>query len=245
MKNNTVIGKLLILRNWKALPSIKWYDVRNLMGMFLPISKIYVKDVDSRWMSIKTSNREDFSTYYSIWRRKDYQTEMLDFDVIFDFGANIGLATLYLSKEFPDSKIFAFEPDVETFKVLQKNITKRNNVLAYNKAIGIESGELNFYHSVSGKTSGLLREYVNDFTNRISKVSVASIKETLLPYVNSNILIKLDIEGLEMEVLEEIEKLTFAKECHIVFEKDVNYDSKILTRFTLIKENDLIGYIKL
>ena len=245
MKNNTFIGKLLILRNWKALPSIKWYDIRNLMGMFLPIKKIYVKDVDSRWMSIQTSNREDFSTYYSIWRRKDYNTEILSFDVIFDFGANIGLASLYLSREFPNSKIFAFEPDIDTFKVLQNNISARSNIIAYNEAIGVDSGELNFYHSESGKTSGLLREFVNDYTNRISKVNVASIRETLLPHVNCNILIKLDIEGLEMEVLEEIEKLNFTKECHIVFEKDVNYDSKILTRFTLIKENDLIGYIKL
>jgi len=46
-------------------------------------------------------------------------------DVIFDIGAEIGWYSLLLSKRFPKSKIYSFEPIDELFQILNKNITRK------------------------------------------------------------------------------------------------------------------------
>ena len=35
--------------------------------------------------------------------------------IIVDLGANIGIASIYFAHQFPDSEIFAFEPEEENF----------------------------------------------------------------------------------------------------------------------------------
>lgn len=245
MKNNSLFEKLFIRRNWLALKALRWFDIRNLLGLILPMRKLLIKDLNGEWKSIEVLHREDFSTYYSIWCREDYRTQKHDFDVIFDFGANIGLATLYFRDKFPCAEIFAFEPDKDTFKILERNVNGYTGITLFNGAVGLESGMLNFYHSETGKTSGLIKEFVNDFNSKVSSVQVHAIRETLTPYFERNVLIKLDIEGLEMDLLEEIARLPFQKACHVVFEKDVNYDHSRLNKYKIITENNLIGYMKL
>jgi FkbM family methyltransferase len=41
---------------------------------------------------------------------------------VIDLGANIGLATLYLSAHYPDCRFFAVEPNPDTFRVLDMNL---------------------------------------------------------------------------------------------------------------------------
>lgn len=245
MKNNTLIEKLLISRNWLALRRLRWFDLRNLCGLIVPIKNLLIKDRNGDWMCIDVINREDFSTYYSIWRREDYRTQNLDFEVIFDFGANIGLATLYFRNKFPRAELHTFEPDKETFKYLERNVRSHTGIVLYNAAVGLHNGIMDFYHSSTGKTSGLIREFVNDFNNKVSAIQVHSLRGILTPHLHKRVLIKLDVEGLEMDLLEEIARLPFRAACHVIFEKDVNYDQSRLSEFKIISENSLIGYIKL
>ena len=245
MKNNTLIEKLFIRRNWRALKGLRWFDIRNLLGLILPLRNLLVQDRNGEWNYIEVLHREDFSTYYSIWCREDYRTQKLDFDVIFDFGANIGLATLYFREKFPGAKIHSFEPDTDTFRILEKNVASHYGIALFNGAVGLENGMMDFYHSETGKTSGLIREFVNDFNSKISAVKVHALRETLTPYLNRKVLIKLDVEGLEMDLLEEIARLPFQDSCHVVFEKDINYDQSRLNNYNILSENNLIGYVKL
>ena len=47
-------------------------------------------------------------------------------DVVLDIGANIGYYTLIFAKLVGNSgKVFAFEPEPENFKILQKNILRK------------------------------------------------------------------------------------------------------------------------
>ena len=48
-----------------------------------------------------------------------------------------------------------------------------------------------------------------------------------------------------MDLLEEIARLPFQEACHVVFEKDINYNQSRLGKFKIISENNLIGYMKL
>src|SRR5260370_8588205 len=42
--------------------------------------------------------------------------------VIVDVGGNVGGTCLYFHNRFPGAKIFAFEPDPDTFSLLQRNV---------------------------------------------------------------------------------------------------------------------------
>ena len=43
-------------------------------------------------------------------------------DVVYDIGAHVGFYTLLASMLVGDGRVYAFEPDPENFKILEKNI---------------------------------------------------------------------------------------------------------------------------
>jgi FkbM family methyltransferase len=58
------------------------------------------------------------------------------FDVIVDIGANVGIFVLYAHMRHPKSKIIAYEPCKETFKLLVENTRYLKNVSYFNEALG-------------------------------------------------------------------------------------------------------------
>ncbi|MGB9274320.1 MAG: FkbM family methyltransferase, partial [Terrimicrobiaceae bacterium] len=56
---------------------------------------------------------------------------------IIDCGGHIGLAVLYFKGLYPRSRIVTFEPNPETFSLLERNIAQNNlrDVKAFNMAL--------------------------------------------------------------------------------------------------------------
>ena len=48
--------------------------------------------------------------------------------IIVDAGANIGAASIYFAKKWPDAKILALEPEESNFGILRKNCARLPNV---------------------------------------------------------------------------------------------------------------------
>lgn len=141
--------------------------------------------------------------------------------VIFDIGSNIGIATLFYKLAYPESRIFCFEPDPDTFQILQKNINdnKVTDVTIYNYALAHHSGEALLYvpdwsdGSSSIYRQKLLVESAHIHTSSAEQsdhISEKSIKirkcsEILDDLSLSRIhLIKIDTEGAETEIIEDI-----------------------------------------
>ena len=57
---------------------------------------------------------------------------------IIDLGAHIGGFSKLASTIYPNSKIYAYEPDIQSYNLLQENMVGINNFISYNKAV---SGE--------------------------------------------------------------------------------------------------------
>ena len=73
-------------------------------------------------------------------------------DVALDIGANLGWYSVLLDRlSLPGAQIFAFEPDPESFRLLQENLqlNRANHVRALNMALGDKPGtaELRRYNS--------------------------------------------------------------------------------------------------
>jgi nonribosomal peptide synthetase DhbF len=73
-----------------------------------------------------------------------------DGDTIFDLGANIGLFALWAHQKCRTVTIHAFEPILETFNVLKRNVELHSlNVKTHNVGIGGESGTVEFTNYVN------------------------------------------------------------------------------------------------
>ena len=120
---------------------------------------------------------------------------------ILDLGSNIGLSVAYFKMRFPDAAIEAYEPDKESFKLLQKNIIENNfkNIFAYEMAVSNKSGFL-FAADVEEKAS-VNSQFLREEKDENNKVVSKDISEIL----NRNFdIIKMDIEGGEWNLFRKI-----------------------------------------
>ena len=116
--------------------------------------------------------------------------------LIIDCGSNIGLSVVYFKKLYPYSKIIAFEPDPNIFKVLTQNIhlLGLEDVQLMQKAVWIERKKIRFY-----KEGGLIGRIPkkNDDNNFIDADAIR-----LRKYLDKEIdFLKIDVEGAETDVI--------------------------------------------
>jgi FkbM family methyltransferase len=118
--------------------------------------------------------------------------------LIIDGGSNIGMSVLFFKLKYPDSKIIGFEPDSDVFRVLLENIQNlsKDDITLINAGLGKVEGEASF--SPDGNVGG----YIVNKPENSTKVKLVKLSN----YINSKVdYLKLNIEGLEYEVLEEVE----------------------------------------
>ncbi|MBU0708381.1 FkbM family methyltransferase [Patescibacteria group bacterium] len=127
-----------------------------------------------------------------------------DGPVIVDCGSNIGLATLYFKFLYPDSEIYCFEPDGQTFDLLKKNIETNDlkNVHLKKAAVYLKDGEAKFYVDKNDPASwgmSLLPGRLSDpLVRRVPTVALSRFIRDEVDYM------KVDIEGAETVVIKEL-----------------------------------------
>lgn len=115
---------------------------------------------------------------------------------ILDIGANIGVTTVYLAEAHPDAQVIAFEPDPTGFSHLVWNLSQNRirNVEACAAAVWTQDGTGTF--SSDGADGGRLAELTE------GSVQVKTLDVFPLLQDTHFDLVKLDIEGAELGVLE-------------------------------------------
>lgn len=125
-----------------------------------------------------------------------------DGQTFIDIGANFGVYSVYVSKNFLNSKIHSFEPLPETYGILEQNISHNDckNIKANNKGLSFKKDELYFTNDQYAGNHIVMNP---KNTNNLTKVDV----EILDDYVMTNGIdkvhfIKCDVEGAERLVLQ-------------------------------------------
>lgn len=190
-------------------------------------------------------------TIDEIFREKPYHFETdKKQPLIIDAGSNIGIATLFFKQQYPDSNILCFEPDPEAFKLLKKNVTCNHleDVKLINAALSDQEGEVNFFGQVYMKDADARGNSLIDTwglqRQRNDTIKVQAVK--LSSYINQEVdFLKIDIEGAEQRVLEELEqadKLKFIKhmslEVHMAEQMDNINNAYFISQ--LLKRNHFI-----
>ncbi len=118
---------------------------------------------------------------------------------IFDCGANVGIVSLYMKSKFPNARIVAFEPDPKVFSCLKQNIEN-------NKIQGVELVEAAVWTNDQGIEFGAEGAdggsvYFEGKKSRVKSVRLAD----LLAKEKTVDLLKIDIEGAEIDVIPDCE----------------------------------------
>lgn len=126
-------------------------------------------------------------------------------DTIIDVGANIGFYTQLFSQwAGPLGKVYCFEPDTDNYKRLLQTTQKLKNVSPKNAAASHTTGQLEFYTSPDKNVDH--RAYAPDTFASKYTVDCVSIDAYLGPTTKVNIL-KVDVQGFEMQVYQGLEKI--------------------------------------
>ncbi|KAF7586023.1 hypothetical protein BBP40_009656 [Aspergillus hancockii] len=179
--------------------------------------------------------------YDEISKDHEYDgAELSEAPFIIDVGANIGLFSLYMKAKYPLAKIIAFEPAPESFDALNRNLTlhSTSNIMAYPYALGLQASTATFtyYSDAPGNSTlnveekGIHRRLLKEnhsgaFMDELWKdatqfsVSVNPLSHFLNCYHNDIAdLLKIDVEGTELDVLGGIDEIHWDKIQNVVVE---------------------------
>jgi len=142
--------------------------------------------------------------YREIFARQNYLFRAnSESPVVFDCGANLGMATLYFKWLYPKARIESFEPDPNTFQLLEKNVkdNQLTDVTTHNCALWDANGSVEFFVDPSVPGSLLM----STDRSRIKGVTLEVPSRRLSEFIHGPIdLLKLDVEGAEHRVLSDL-----------------------------------------
>ncbi len=211
---------IAIISTFSSFPSIYWSKVSKNIPSSLSTwtgSKFKVLNINS-----------NLGTILEIWHEKVYgdlsELQSVEQPIIIDIGANIGAFTVYASSKLKNPKIYAYEPELNNFGLLQANIALNNltgQSFGFRKAVCGKIGKVLL--SIVGESSGKNSVAVDQHSGKTQEVECVTLdsifKENSLSHCN---LLKIDCEGSEYDLLFNTSKETLAKvhmmilEWHIV-----------------------------
>tara|TARA_B100001996_G_scaffold313167_1_gene255487 strand:- start:1039 stop:1830 length:792 start_codon:yes stop_codon:yes gene_type:complete len=172
-----------------------------------------------------------------------------DIGYFLDIGANCGAYSFNIASQFENLNILAFEPNKEAYekfnKTLEINLKRFKNIKIFNFGLSDKKSKLKMrsqikhgYAQTGGSTVTDEKNYEN------AKVYDANfeIGNEILKLTNSNIAIKIDVEGHEINVLLGLKQILTNNNCVLqieIFDKNYEKSNKFLleNNFKKISEN--------
>lgn len=127
-----------------------------------------------------------------------------NFKEMLDIGTNIGLYSL-IASEVPNAKVYSFEPHPYTFGILKEQIklNNRSNIHPVNKAVSNENKIVSFSDDAGSSINKIISdsESSNSIKIEACKISDFCNEKNIIPEI-----VKIDVEGFELEVLQGFEE---------------------------------------
>lgn len=159
-------------------------------------------------------------------------------DVVYDLGANVGVFTQYfLNKNV--KHIYSFEPTPYLVKNLNQSFSSNTKVTIFDKAISPITSLIDFNVFSQGVGNTIIDRDKENKTNTI-KVQGVNLEEFIQEQnLLSPTIIKMDIEGIEYEVLNNLSDNFISSVRYFYLEWHENYEDKITP---IIKRFSNLGF---
>ncbi len=148
--------------------------------------------------------------------------------VVCDVGMNVGIASLYFAGLKNVSKVYSFEPFPETFNRALGNIslnpTIKDKIIPHNAGVGGNDAVLEIPiikgESAMMSTSDFVIKQMNTDKSHTVTVGITDIKKIIhsvfQQHPNEAILLKLDCEGAEYEIIDQLNQTGMLKKINVI-----------------------------
>lgn len=145
----------------------------------------------------------ELASYIEVFTNGDYEIGhplVHPGEAVIDVGANIGLFSISQALKHRDSQIYAFEPNPEAYARLKKNLQANDigNVTAINRAVYSSCRSVQFLATDLTIVGRLASAETNGRTRVVAVTLDGFCSERAIQSVG---LLKIDVEGAEVEVL--------------------------------------------
>lgn len=210
--------------------SVEFYDENNNFLFDKPIFLKESKKKDKPKLNVKNPFDCLFNNYNEMFVDGKYDCYELDkMETVFDIGANSGLFSLLCINKGA-KKVYAFEPNQESLINLN-HIVKDINVEVVDKAIYTKDEDLKFYIDPTNTTIGSVsKDHIINNGNALEEIVVPAISlKTFMTQNNIDrvSLVKMDIEGAEYEIIDNLEQDVFDKIDNFLIEYHDNDDKRV------------------
>tara|TARA_B100000989_G_C19419292_1_gene417894 strand:- start:38 stop:871 length:834 start_codon:yes stop_codon:yes gene_type:complete len=161
--------------------------------------------------------------------------------LVVDIGANVGSVSLPLAKNFNNAQIYSIEPTVYAYKKLKQNINLNLNlkkrVKTFNYFVTCKKKKIKFVHSSWKLISDDQKHGIHKGILKKTSNKMISLDSLLKKNKKRVRLIKIDVDGYELEVLKSSEKTLKNEKPIIYFElapylyKEMGYTVDHLIRY--------------
>ena len=179
------------------------------------IGVIHLRAFESDVLTVRQVFRDrqyDFGAHSVIGKRIWHRyTEILDcgkVPAIVDAGANIGAASLWFWKNYPEARIVALEPEINNLAVLRMNARGKERLSVLAAAVGSVEGFVSVQSHGLGWTAQTRRSEIG-IPIVTMEDAFRSVKDGC-PFIA-----KIDIEGFEKDLF--AENLGWLNEVYVVF----------------------------
>lgn len=222
--------KLILIREVERLKHVasRIRAYKNYPTLIWPLTRILKEDRvmcarSGSKMYVRSIFGPHFVVVHEMFARDDYQISSVKLKsnpTVLDIGANIGAFSILVANRHKDAKIFSYEPEKNNMGMLLKNIKLGlfgDRIFPKPLAVSDVSGTKNFFLSSAEDSHSLLQEFTGG--SDTVEVKCTTIKDILndnkIDFVD---LLKLDIEGIEYDILYNLPEEIFSKIGYLVLE---------------------------
>ena len=176
--------------------------------------------------AIKNSAKKIFSVFglnftknqrYDAWTLKIMKRALKSTSNCVDVGSHKGEVLREMRAFAPEGKHFAFEPIPDLFADLKQRYN--GNTTIYNFALSDEEGTSTFQHVVSKPAYSGMKQRSYDHEPTINEIEVKTqTLDAILPKGTVIDLIKIDVEGAELQVLKGAKSIIKSNHPVVIFE---------------------------
>jgi len=224
MSNSSEI-KRTVFRRAKAVLSLVSDDPLALNKMVRPVAKLLARlpgNAGRYWEQVEIYMAKDKYSKIALEEFEECVSRLRPGSICIDLGANVGIITEKLAAS--GATVHAFEPDPWTFERLHEAVGHLPNVILHNAAVANYRGSIQFFRPKvfadtpgSASVASTTLAKCDGSQGEAIEVDCINFVEFVKGLEQNVELVKMDIEGAEVEILEAIFVSDIKAQIDIIF----------------------------